>query len=761
MMRWKTMFVGLALSVTVAAGCKQEVFLHECTMQEAKSLGLPKNAECNPDFQPPTTDVPPPMTVQELTRETYNLTLTEAIAQALEHGTTGLQSTRLTLGSFGSPANASIANDDLLTYQGAPNILIGSDSIRVLALDPAVLASDIEVSLSRFDAFWRTSMTWSASDQPNQGLNTFQNGNFASFLSEVIKPLAGGGAISLSAAGSYQNLTRPTPGFTLTNPAYQPSLTLTYDQPLLQAFGVDINQIRQLHPNTSSTSQALEKQPSLYTSNGINGPAEGILITRVRFDQSRAEFERAVSFMVANVEVAYWGLYDAYLQLYSTEQAMRLAHTIWKLTKLSFDAGKTAAKDYYPQLAQYEQFRGDRLRALGVVLERERQLRALMGLQVEDGRRLVPIDRPTLAPFKPDWTSAVNETLSLRPELVILRQDLKIRQFRLLRAKNDLLPDLRFTSSYGINALGTRLDGNSNLPSGLTDNALRSLASNHFNNWSLGLTLNVPIGYRAAYATVHQARLQLAQGYYQLRDQEDKATRFLAQVYRAIFEQYDTIQVRRAQRLGYSEQLKAKLQEIDVGKSLPDLQLLDALRQWSAALQQEFDAVANYNNALVGFEFAKGTLLKHDNIMISEGPLPACAQVRAVEHERQRSKAIVLCERASPAAKAACCGANGLALPQVLDADPPSVAALLPGTSGAEAAPSDMAASKVVSQKQENRLPPARIVPVPARPFSVPDRPTLPDLKPAQPPAVPAEQWTPAAADKSAAPSKGYTIILD
>src|SRR5207248_1562793 len=72
------------------------------------------------------------------------------------------------------------------------------------------------------------------------------------------------------------------------------------------------------------------------------------------------------------------------------------------------------------------------------------------------------------------------------------------------------------------------------------------------------------------------------------------------------------------------------------------------------ALRGEYDAIVQYNNALAGFEFAKGTLLQHDNIFISEGALPRCAQVRAVEHERERSKALLLRERNSPMVDSAC-----------------------------------------------------------------------------------------------------------
>src|SRR5262249_23114972 len=48
------------------------------------------------------------------------------------------------------------------------------------------------------------------------------------------------------------------------------------------------------------------------------------------------------------------------------------------------------------------------------------------------------------------------------------------------------------------------------------------------------------------------------------------------------------------------------------------------------------------------FEFAKGSILPHDSIYITEGPLPRCAQVRAVVHERQRTLAKVLKECQPP-----------------------------------------------------------------------------------------------------------------
>jgi outer membrane protein TolC len=677
MMRWKVVVLGLALTFAVTAGCKQQLFIQECDLQEYEKLGVPPRGECDPHILPPTTDMKAPTTLLDLTRKERPITLAECIAIALEHGTTGIESVRL----FGT------ANDDLNSIPGQPFSTPQTDAIRVLAIDPAVFGNDIEGSLSKFDAFWRTTMSWNASDQSAQTLGAFQsNGNFAAFLTQLVKPLPSGGDVGVTFNTNYQHLSQPITGVTTLNPNYQTGLTFNFDQPLLQGFGVDINQLLPQHP-LEGTQNLQRSRYALYSTTNIDN---GILVARLRFDQSRAEFERHITFMLTNVEVAYWNLYGAYFNLYASEQAMRLSLRVWDALKAQWDAGRIAGEAYYPQLGQYEQFRGDRLAAVGQVLERERQLRALLGLPPEDGTRLLPIDAPTLTPYQPDWQTAANEALALRPELVMAREDVKLRQFNVLREKNNLLPDLRLTSTYGITGLGSRLDGNGSLgptPAnpGLTDNALRSLSSTHFDNWSIGLALNVPIGYRAAYASIRAARLRLAQGYLALRDQEDKALRFLALQYRTIFEAYDTIQARRAQRLAYADALKVRLEQIKAGKVTYDVNLQDAERQWTAALQSEYQAVVNYNNALAEFEFAKGTILQHDNVIISEGPVPCCAQVRAVEHERQRSIALVARERARP--NGGCCGAGAscagpakaptIALPEMPKDHAPALPALM------------------------------------------------------------------------------------
>jgi outer membrane protein TolC len=369
----------------------------------------------------------------------------------------------------------------------------------------------------------------------------------------------------------------------------------------------------------------------------------------VRYDNSRIEFERLVDQMVVNVEVAYWNLYGSYWNLYAQEAALRQAYTAWRILRTRFEAGKANTAEVAQARGQYELFRGNRLDALASVLDNERQLRRLLGMPIEDGTRLVPADDPTLAPYRPDWNTALNEALTLRPELMLARNELKIRQFNLIEARNELLPDLRFTGTYDINSIGTRLDGAD------ANNAFRTLASDHFNNWSLGLRLNVPIGFRLAHANVREARLQVERAYRALNEFELRTGSILAQYYRDLYRYYDQISIQRSQREAYGEQLRARFEELIAGKTTVDV-LLEAQRFWAQALAAEYNNIYLYNATLARFEQAKGTILIHDNIVINEGLLPECARERAAEHRRQKERALIVAERADAGAYQKCGG---------------------------------------------------------------------------------------------------------
>jgi outer membrane protein TolC len=667
-MRWTIRLSTLALLLAATAGCKQQCFVTECDYQHYRDK-LAGFTEFDPQAsQTPTSVVhttgSSPTTVLDPNRRERYLSLAEALSIALEQGTRG------------PGIGTGQVDDTLVRFQafGGPGGALFSDHIRVLALNPAVSQTNIEQSLSKFDAVFATSMNWSVTDTPiGTALQAFQAGrsgalnaiqtDAANFSSSVLKPLPTGGVAGITFNTQYQFTNLPA----RVNPAYTPTLQFQFEQPLLQGFGVEINELRQQHPGSILAGGNIGGIGGLAgLLNGLGGGSEGILITRVRFDQERAEFEASVNQMLLNVEVAYWNLYSAYWTLYSRELGLRLAYEYYRGLSARLQAGGASEDPNNPlrpadvarARGQYELFRSQRLEALGRVLEAERQLRGLLGLPVADDCRLVPSDTPTLSPYQPDWCTALQEAITLRPELVIARENLKVRQLDLINQRNLLLPDLRFTSTYDINSIGTSLSGPD------SNNALRNLALNDFHNWSLGLRLVMPLGFRAAHSQVRRARLELARSYAVLKDQELKASRFLELQYRRLFELYQQMKTQRAQREAYGRQLRLEFERVRVGQTSisRSTAILEAQRFFSEALANEYNTIGQYNSALAAFEYAKGTLLHHNNVIIGEGPLPACAQEEAVKHFEKRTRALVLAERKHPVHCANDCG-QGPGLP--------------------------------------------------------------------------------------------------
>jgi len=622
---WKRAAACIILILAVALGCQKQCFLSQSDFQNAQPGGIPLDLECNPSYPivPPPGSTPSPTTVEDTKREPRYLSLREAIAVALENGTVGIE----------NPANPGLANDTLGGFQGAA--VVSADAIRVLALDPAIVATNIETSLSKFDTLWNTSLIWNRTETP-LGISptTFtQTGGFLrnvaadnlTFNSSLEKPLPTGGTAGITFNLSSQWNTPASP----INPAVQPSIQFAFEQPLLQGFGVEINQLLPAHPGS--------KLMPFATGN----TGEGILITRIRLDQQRAEFERNVNYLLLNVEAAYWNLHGAYFQLYSREEAMRYAYEVWRLTKEGQNVREVRIQNLEQDRLLYEQLRSQRMTALGQILESERQLRSLLGMKIEDGYRLVPTDTPAMTPYAPDWKVSLDETLAQRPELILARQDLKFRQLDLIRQRNSLLPDLRFVASDTLHSVGSQLDEGP-----VPANAFHQLFSDPFNNYSLGFLLNVPLGYRAANAGVRAAQLSLQRSYLSLRSEENKAELFLGQAYRQVVEFERQIEINQAALRSATLQLRAYKDLFQGGRGTSyGADLVLAIQNWSSSASNLYTAIVQYNNALASLEFARGSIRERDSVFISDGPLPLCAQVRAVEHEGQRTAALVLHER--------------------------------------------------------------------------------------------------------------------
>jgi outer membrane protein TolC len=180
-------------------------------------------------------------------------------------------------------------------------------------------------------------------------------------------------------------------------------------------------------------------------------------------------------------------------------------------------------------------------------------------------------------------------------------------------AKNNLLPQLNLVGSVGVEGLNDDWTG-------AVDN---QFTGDHV-SWSAGVQFELPFGNRAARAIWKRTLLQRQQAIAQYQALIDKTTLEVKQALRDVETSWEEIYATRKSRFAASDALRAIEQREEGGEALSysfvDLKLTTQQR-YAEAQSAEVASISNYNRALARLEFAKGTLLRYNNIVMEEAPL--------------------------------------------------------------------------------------------------------------------------------------------
>ncbi len=230
----------------------------------------------------------------------------------------------------------------------------------------------------------------------------------------------------------------------------------TFSRPLLQGGGTQYNRI------------AGPLDFNQYAA-GVGNPIDGVMIARLRTDESLADFEGGVTGLVRDVEDAYWELYFTYRDLEARKLGRDSALETWKKTAALLRSGAIggSADKEAQSRSQYFLFRGQVEQALTDLYKAENRLRYLMGLSMSDGRLIRPSDEPTTARVAFDWSGIHCEALTRRVEIRKEKWLVKRRELELIAARNLMLPRLDAVGRYRWLGLGDDLFGDA---SGFIDN---------------------------------------------------------------------------------------------------------------------------------------------------------------------------------------------------------------------------------------------------------------------------------------------------
>jgi len=149
---------------------------------------------------------------------------------------------------------------------------------------------------------------------------------------------------------------------------------------------------------------------------GANGTPCQIAPLKSAVDAER--FRSDVMAAVRSIEQQYWLLGQAHAQLGASEKSAQLAEEILSREKAEVAVGKGAVADVAEPSQRLEQLNLDLATRRSDLITTERQLRSLLGLPPDDGRRIVPVTAPTEARLEPDWDDSLAAMLENHPDVV-------------------------------------------------------------------------------------------------------------------------------------------------------------------------------------------------------------------------------------------------------------------------------------------------------------------------------------------------------
>ncbi len=527
-------------------------------------------------------------------QEAWNLTLAECVRVAMSNSRV--------IRNIGGTVVAGAA--------GAPTIF-----------DPALMESNpgssVEAALSAFDAQLSSSIFWNKRDRPvNQTFNGLFTPVFqqldAAYVMELAKTTATGAKFSLRNHINYTRSEVVNPSLKF-NSIYDVDYEAEFRQPLLQGAGVDFNRIA--GPNSSA------------------GGANGVLLARINTDISLADFEANVTNLVRDVETAYWDLYFGYRDLEAKIKGRDSALVTWRNIAERYRIGlRGGTPENEAQLrSQYFSFQAAVEGALSTLYSREERLRYLLGLPANGPKLIRPATEPSAAKVVFPWEDVVTEGMLRRVELRRQKWRIKQRELELIAARNYLKPRLDAVALYRWRGLGDDLIG----PRGPTgfENAYENLTTGDYQEWQLGLQLNMPIGFRREFTAMRNAELRLARERAVIREQEYTISHELSDAIRSMDRAYQLMKTNLNRGVAAYYEVQALRARFDVGFEQLDV-LLRAEQRLADSNIAYYRSLVDHMLAIRDVHLAKGSLLEFDGVSLAEGPWSSKSYRDALERSR-------------------------------------------------------------------------------------------------------------------------------
>ncbi len=427
-----------------------------------------------------------------------------------------------------------------------------------------------------------------------QGAGTVES-KYSNYSIALVQQIPTGGNFSLSMT-NYRSETNE--GFQLINPRYGSTIQFDFTQPLLKNFGYKISR-------------------------------KEIIIAQNNLDISRNQFKRILQDTIYKVQETYWNLVYAIEGYKVKQQSLQLAKDLLAKNKKEVEFGKLAPIEILNAESVVAQREADILAAEALIRGSEDILKNILNLPEEEVtiKKIVPLDEPRFVKKKISLDNALKQAIINRPDLKVNQTNVESKNLDLSVAKNQMLPGLDLSFSYwspGISGDRLIYEGNDvfygaviGKEHGSARDSVRDAFQFLYKNWTVGVTLSVPLSNVLTRTEFVRARMGLEQSLLELKNSEKQ---ILLEVRDAV-RQIDT-NAKRVEAYGLARELAEKRmiaeeKKLSVGLTT-NYFVLEYQEKLANAKSMEIKALVDYSIALAKLEQVIGTSLDTRNIKISQ-----------------------------------------------------------------------------------------------------------------------------------------------
>lgn len=409
-----------------------------------------------------------------------------------------------------------------------------------------------------------------------------------SYSLDLTQKVVTGGSATLSFSNSMLDSGR---AFQVINPSYNSEFRIRLTQPLLKGFGPKANRY--------GTLQA------------INQKDIAVSVLKSKIIQT-----------IYDVEQAYWNLYSASENMKVQEQSLEQSREILKRNREAARVGAKSAIEVLSSEAQVAQYEDNIVFAEQQVEQAETRLKALLNLPSEaplSARSLAPTDKPLVERMEITYEAALQRALDQRQEIIQLEKQLENNASEISYNKNQLLPQLDLSfNMWSPGQSGVKYIYQDNNPFtgivvgkvvGSRVDALKEALKTTYRNWSINLTLNIPMGSVFSRASLARAKLAQEQSQVQLEKQKQTIGYEVAQAIKNLQNCERKIKTSAASRELQEKRLAAEMQRYQLGLGAIEW-VLNYQNQLTSAKTSEIQALIDYKMAVANLERVMGTTLK-------------------------------------------------------------------------------------------------------------------------------------------------------